>query len=200
MAQTIPFTNPLRGVHLIPPRTGFPPAQPGHAPAETEADGRERAAYERGRREGEEALREQLLAQRSEFMELQRGVRQSLDDCLPQVKHDAESALITLALEAAQKLVSGLPVSIEMIEGVVREALAQTKDTAEITVLLHAEDLALLQKHASPLLSTTPGQLPIHFRSSPEVTRGGCLVKTHFGVVDARRETKLELLKENLLS
>ena len=199
MAQTIPFLNPVRGIQFAA-RATFPPTPPGPTSADTEEDRRERAAYERGRHEGENALREQLLAQRNEFMELQRGVLQSLDGVLPQVKHDAETALITLALEAAQKLVAGLPVSAEMVEAVVREALAQTKDAVDVTVSLHAEDLALLQKHQSPLMSVSPGHPPIHFRSSPEVTRGGCLIQTHFGIVDARRETKLELLKKRLQS
>jgi flagellar biosynthesis/type III secretory pathway protein FliH len=34
--------------------------------------------------------------------------------------------------------------------------------------------------------------------SSTEVSRGGCVVQTRFGVIDARRETKLELLQESL--
>ena len=38
------------------------------------------------------------------------------------------------------------------------------------------------------------------FLASPEVTRGGCLVQTHFGTVDARRETKFDLLKRTLLT
>ena len=37
---------------------------------------------------------------------------------------DGERALVTLALEAAQKLVSGLPISAELIEAAVKEACA----------------------------------------------------------------------------
>jgi len=149
----------------------------------------ERAAYERGLRDGEATLREQLLTQRNEFLELQRGVLDSLRQAVPQVVHDSESALIALALEAAQRLVAGMPVSAEMVQSVVRESLAQVEDTTEITVSLHPEDLALLQPAA---------ENKMHFQASPEVTRGGCLVQTRFGVIDARRETKLELLKGSL--
>ena len=39
---------------------------------------REQAAYERGRRDGEKALSEQLLQQRGELLELQKGVLDSL--------------------------------------------------------------------------------------------------------------------------
>jgi flagellar biosynthesis/type III secretory pathway protein FliH len=66
-------------------------------------------------------------------------------------------------------------------------------------VLLHPEDLELLQRLDSPLLEAARTS-PAAFLAAPEVTRGGCLVRTRFGTVDARRETKFDLLKRQLLS
>jgi len=157
------------------------------------------ASYERGRVDGERVLSEQLVKQRAEVMELQTGVLASLRESIPQVTRDCERALVTLALEAAQKLVAGLPISAEMIEAAVKEACAEVEDTAEFTVQLHPEDLALLQRANSPLLLPQAGEERIHFHASSQVTRGGCVVQTHFGVIDARRETKVELLQKALL-
>jgi len=81
----------------------------------------------------------------------------------------------------------------------VRDALAQVEGAARFTVRLHQDDLDLLQKADSQLLTSAAGR-EFQFIASPGVTRGGCLVETNFGTVDARRETKLELLKKNLLS
>ncbi len=191
MAHTLHFDQPLRGVRSL--GNTLP------SPAPTEAEARERAAYERGRRDGEDAVREQLAAQRNEYLELQRGVIQSIRDAVPQVVRDSETTVIHLAIETAQRLVAGLPVSAEMIEASVREALAQVADSSEVTVLLNPEDLALLEKHQGG--ATAAANRPnVSFRSSPEVTRGGCLVQTRFGVVDGRRETKVALLKKSLTS
>ena len=192
MAHTIHLHQPLRGVHTL---TGL-----SFSASQTETEALERAAYERGRRDGENAQLEQSLAQRNEFLELQRGVIQSLRNAVPQVVRDSESALIRLAIETAQRLVAGLPVSAKMVEAAVQEALAQVVDTAEVTVLLNAEDLALLEKHESGLLATTADRRQIVFRSSPEVTRGGCMVQTRFGIVDGQRETKVAVLEKSLLS
>jgi flagellar assembly protein FliH len=192
MAQTIQLPKPLRDIRSL--------AGAVASPSPLDLDTPDRAAYERGRREGEESVRAQLLAQRNEFLELQRGALQSLRDAIPQVVRDTETALITLGIEAAQRLVGGLPVSAEMIEAVVREALSQVEDSAEITVLLNADDLALLQKHQPEAGVTSGDHSHTEFRSSPEVTRGGCIVQTRFGVVDGRRETKTELLKKNLVA
>ena len=164
----------------------------------TSTPSREQVAFERGLAEGEKRLSEQLLRQRTELLELQNGVLASLREVLPQVVRQSESALIQLALEVARKLVSDLPVSAEMVEAALGSALAKVEDSAEFHVYLHADDLALLQKCNSPVLLPGPGNEAVRFQTSPEVTRGGCLVQTRFGVVDARRETKLELIRQSL--
>ncbi|HZL13939.1 MAG TPA: FliH/SctL family protein [Verrucomicrobiae bacterium] len=161
---------------------------------------REQAAYENGRRDGEHAVSEQLLRQRNETAELQNGILNSLQQALPQLIQENELALISLALEAAQKIVAGLPIDSQMVEAVVREALRQVEDTAEITIQLHSDDLALMQNSNSPLLNGLPETGPLRFVGSPEITRGGCLVQTRFGIIDARRETKMEQLRKTLIA
>jgi flagellar biosynthesis/type III secretory pathway protein FliH len=92
--------------------------------------------------------------------------------------------------------VGGLKIDLKTVEKVVHEALSQVQDTAEISIRLHPEDLALLRKHESPLLEGLPETGPLRFSASPEVTRGGCVVQTRFGLIDALRETKLEQLRK----
>ena len=119
---------------------------------------------------------------------------------VPQVVRDTETMIVSLALEVAQKLVSDMPISVPMIEAAVRDALTQVEGTAQLTIRLHPADLELLQSAASPILSGAEAQGETRFLGSPEVTRGGCLVQTRFGTVDARRETKFDLIKRNLLA
>ncbi len=159
---------------------------------------REQAAYEKGCRDGERKLGEQMLQQRNEMVELQNGVLLSLRHALPQLIQENESALMNLALELAQKIVAGMPIDPAMVEAVVHEALQQANDAAGVVIKLHAEDLALLRKHNSPLLNGLPETGSLRFTVSPEVARGGCLVQTRFGQIDARRETKVEQLRLTL--
>jgi flagellar assembly protein FliH len=189
-SDTITFTRPLRDLRLLV-----------QAPAQNWEDHlreRESSAYERGRNDGEKALSEQLVQQRNEMSELQRGIVESLKRAVPQVIAEAQTALVSLALESARRIVADLPINPEMVETVIREALQQVEDTAEITIHLNPDDLALLRKHKSPILNGVPDAGPLHFISSAEVTRGGCLVQTRFGLIDARRETKLEQLRQTL--
>jgi len=185
-SETITLPQPLRHVRLK-----------GEAGAEAiqAAEEAARASYEQGRREAETALSQQLLQQRSEMHDLMRGVLNSLRQAVPQIMRDTENAMIALSLSVAQKLVANIPISAALVESVVRDALTQIEGTAQFTVRLHPADLELLQKAESPLLASGDGATEFRFLSSPEVTRGGCLVQTQFGTVDALRETKFDLLQ-----
>src|SRR5690349_24164919 len=63
--NAIMFSLPVRDIRLS--------TASGTDAAQCQRDA-ERAAYERGRRDGEKALSEQLLAQRSEILELHQGI------------------------------------------------------------------------------------------------------------------------------
>ena len=191
--ERVEFRNPLRDARLITPNGLVEEAQ-------TRERERDHAAYERGRREGEEALGVQLVRQRGELLELQNGALDSLQHIIPRLTSECERELIGLAIEVAQKLIAGLPISSEMVEAVVREALAQVEESAGFTVHLHPEDMALLEKVNSPLLLPRGGMDRVNFQSTDTVSRGGCLVHTRFGTIDARRETKIELLQKAMFS
>lgn len=189
--ETIRLAQPLRAARLAGPAAVLqPPVSAAHAQAE----------YERGRRDGEKALSEQLIRQRGELIELQNGVLNSLNQAVGQVTRECEGAMIALALEIAGKLVGDLPISSEMVEAAVREALDSVEQTTNLTVLLNPMDYELLQQANAPVLLTDVGGQQLKFQTSPQVTRGGCMVQTHFGIIDARRETKLEALKQSLAS
>ncbi len=191
-SETITLPKPLRHVALAVPKA------PATATSQAGPDPWQ-ASYDLGRIDGEKALSEQLLKQRSETHELFQGLLNSLRQAVPQVVRDTESMVVTLALEVAQKLVANMPVSASMVEAAVQDALGQVEGTAQVTVRLHPADLELLQNSQSSLLLSNEGSNDFRFLSSPEVTRGGCLVQTRFGMVDARRETKFDLLKRSLL-
>jgi flagellar biosynthesis/type III secretory pathway protein FliH len=159
---------------------------------------REDAAYQSGRHDGEKALGQQLAQQRQEMADLVNGVVDSLKQTLPRLIQQTESELINLTLASAQKIVAGLPVEISLVESVVREALLQAETSADMNIQLHPEDLALLRTHDSPLLAPSPENGSLRFTASSEVTRGGCIVQTQFGLIDARREIKLEQLRKTL--
>lgn len=188
--NAIKLHAPLRAIRVLAPLSFLA--------AETARRQTEEEAYERGRLDGEKALSAQLLEQRGELLELQQGVLASMRAAVPQIIQQTEQQLMEVALESARKVVAGIAITPEVVAAVVTEAVGEVEDGAEITVHLHADDLALLRKHQSPILQGPPDAGTMRFVSSTEVTRGGCLVQTRFGLLDARRETKFEQLRETL--
>jgi flagellar assembly protein FliH len=149
--------------------------------------------------QAERQEKERLAREHAELVQLQNGVLDAMSRALPNMTQQGERGLIALALEAVDKLMAGIPLTPELVEATVREALRQVREGAEVTVLLHEEDLALLQGASSSWMSGAQSEGRLQFRAASEVTRGGCIVQSPFGVIDARRETKSALLKKALL-
>ena len=154
-------------------------------------------SYEERVREGERAMREAMLAQRVEVARLGQEVLQAMQSAVSQLVRESEQSLVDLALVVAQRLVAGVPITREQVEGAMREALQQLDHAGECEVLLHPEDLLLLDS-GSAEGAVSPGGLHVRLRGSEEVSRGGCLVRTRFGILDAQRETKMRLLQRGL--
>ncbi len=189
--ETIKLTKPLR--KAVP--VGLPPEPHALDPIRRESW---QAGYDQGRIEGEKALSGQLLKQRAELQQLMQGTLHSLSQAAPQVIRDTENMVISLALEVARKLVSDMPINAQMVEAAVRDALTHVDNSTQVTVRLHPADLELLQGAGSALLTSNDAKTSFRFLSSAEVSRGGCMVETRFGTVDARRETKFDLLKKGM--
>ncbi len=164
---------------------------------------REQAAYERGARESEERFArqvEQLKAEwetqqkaevRTVLGAMQRGVQTQINEALKLLERE----LTGLAMDASVKLVSGLPISVEMVEACIREIIGMVEQGSDLTIVLHPADLVLLEQHNSAFLDQDGGAPVIRFRPDQKMSRGGCLVETKFGELDARRETKAAMLK-----
>jgi flagellar assembly protein FliH len=190
--EKIKLNKPLRDARLV--------GASYDVSVEQRFQARLRTSFERGRVEGEKALGVQLVQQRSDLLSLQSGVLDSLRQSVAQTTRECENALVELALEVAQKLVAGMPVSAEMVAAAVKEAIAQVQDTNDFVVLLNPADLELLKNVNSPTSLASVAGERMRFEASAEVTRGGCIVQTSIGTVDARRETKFEMLKKSILN
>ena len=164
----------------------------------------EQAAYDRGKKEAEANLQEQLDILKAEYTtekdkelaDFCDNIRSELGGQVPKILESLEKHVINLAADIAMKIVADLPIDKTMVERVVKDALAKAEKDAEIAVLLHPDDLELLTQGDSELLEESLGAGKVLFKPSSEVTRGGCLLDTHYGIVDARRETKADLLKK----
>jgi flagellar biosynthesis/type III secretory pathway protein FliH len=188
--ETIRFSHPPRAAEI---------SASWSAEMETRVQERERAATERGRAEAQKLFSEQTIQQRQELMALQDGILGALKESIPNVVRECETHLAALALEVARKLVDGLPITAELVEAAISTAMRQVEESSHYTIFVNPADLQLLESKTSTLLGANDSR-KITVTASNEITRGGCIVETPFGRVDARRETKFDLLKDAIFN
>ena len=110
-----------------------------------------------------------------------------------------EARAVELSLRLTEKIVAGaLEVQPERVVDVVRGALRCLVDRERVTVQVNTLDLELVREAIEPLVSALGGVDHFEVQEDRRVIRGGALVRSAAGEVDATIETKLERAREVL--
>jgi flagellar assembly protein FliH len=111
----------------------------------------------------------------------------------------AEAATVELALRIAeQALGAAVAVDPERVVGVVRGALRRLIERDRVTVLVNPDDLELVRAAAPALVAELGGMEHCEVQAERRVGRGGAIVRTVEGEVDATLDTKLSRAREVL--
>jgi flagellar assembly protein FliH len=163
------------------------------AQAQSDAAGVRAAAREEGLREGrEEALAAltpglEALSQAAEAVQADQFARADR----------LEAHAVDLALFLAEKVIGGaLAVEPELVIEAVRGALRGIVERERVTVLVHPEDLELVRESMDAVRASLGGIEHCEVQAERRVSRGGAVVRTPDGDVDARVETKLVRARE----
>src|SRR4051812_43412711 len=104
---------------------------------------------------------------------------------------------VELGLALAQKVLAGaLRVEPERVLDSVQGALRGIVERERVIVLVHPDDLEIVRGAAEELKASLGGIEHCVIEAERRVARGGCIVRTPVGDVDARIETKLERASE----
>jgi len=121
---------------------------------------------------------------------------QSRSDMLLQARED----VLTFAFELAAKVVGRtIEHDPSVVQEQVAEALALLNQPTAVTIVAHPDDHELIQEVLSPLLEQLTCCQHADLRADESMTRGGCIVRTAGGSVDATIETQLSRIAEALL-
>ncbi|MEO8407734.1 MAG: flagellar assembly protein FliH, partial [Oxalobacteraceae bacterium] len=130
------------------------------------------------------------LAQVQEQAQALRTLLLALPAALRVAEREVADDLLTLALDIARQVVRhALPAEPQPLLTLVRELL-HTEPVLSGTprLLLHADDVALVQQHLADDLQAAGWRI----RTDPAITRGGCRVHAASGSLDATLETRWE--------
>ncbi len=165
----------------------------GLAEAEAQADAMRVAARAEGLREG----RDEALAALAPALEaLNQAVEAMQMEQIARAER-LEAHAVDLGLFLAEKVLGGaLAVDPALVVEAVRGALRGIVERERVTVLVHPDDLELVRDAMDEIRASLGGIEHCEVQAERRVSRGGAVVRTPDGDVDARVETKLVRARE----
>ena len=154
------------------------------AAARDEAERIARKAEAEGRERGLAAVTELLAGARAAAARARAG---------------AEADLRALGVRIAEKLLGReLALDPAVVVDVAATAMRHAGEPRELVVRCATEDLEALERGKPRLLERCRAAQAVRFVADDRVSRGGCIIETELGLVDARLSTQLEAIERAL--
>lgn len=117
-----------------------------------------------------------------------------------EIIEESESQLIHLVLEIARKVVKVISENQKnIVVNNVAQALRKLKSRADVTIRVNIDDLSLVSEHARDFIDRIERVQNISVLEDSTVDRGGCIVETDFGKIDARISSQLREIEDRIL-
>jgi flagellar assembly protein FliH len=152
----------------------------------------ETRAVEISARETQDKLRTALPA----FQNLARSLEIERDRWMTHWEAAAVELSATIAEKILRHELSRRP---ELAVGIIQEALQLAAGQPQVKLRLHPADIDVLQDCGPEALSRLAPLGEAVLVPDETITRGGCLIETRHGVIDARLETQIERITRELL-
>ena len=111
-----------------------------------------------------------------------------------------EQTAVRVGVAIAEKLLkSQIATRPELASGMIADALRLAAGQPRVSVHLHPDDLAAWGERAPRIVESLTACADSTLIPDPLVARGGCRIQTLHGEIDARVETMLERLAEELI-
>ena len=109
----------------------------------------------------------------------------------------SEREVVKLALEVGKKVVKReVTIDEELILALVKVTLARLADQSVMTVRVNPKDYQSILQHRSSSAHRESLHEGIRLLEDPLITRGGCLIETESGIVDARVEEQFREIEK----
>lgn len=163
---------------------------------EKERKDAEAAGFAAGREAG-------YLEGRAEVQRLIERAHQILEraqDKRAEILAETEQQIIDLVLLIARKVVKVISENQRnVVVSNVVQALRKVKGRGDIIIRVNVEDIKLTTEHTKDFIQLIEGVKNIQVVEDSSVDRGGCIIETDFGEIDARISSQLAELEQKIL-
>lgn len=148
-----------------------------------------REGYEQGYREALEAAREDAEKTRAAARKVLEQAEQLRREKLAGLKDE----ILGLALEIAEKVVAReLELQPGVVLGIAGEALQLVANRKTVVLKVNPVDWQACRDNKEQLLNHLPPRAELNILTDEQIERGGCVVETDYGRVDARITARWE--------
>ena len=117
-----------------------------------------------------------------------------------EILQDTESQIVELVILMARKVIKILSENQKnVVMANTLAALKKVKTRGEVTLRVNLEDVKLTSAHAQEFIEHVENVKGITVLEDSAVERGGCIVETDFGAIDARISSQLQELENKIL-
>lgn len=150
--------------------------------------------FDQGKKDGEEIGRKQYLAVAQRFERLISRISEGAEALLPQY----ESQMIEVAMSAARHIVDReITTSPEIVTESIRAAMEQVVEGSAVHLHLNPADIDALEDEIREKF-VVPGRQGLDIVSDPRIERGGCLIETEYGLIDATTGAKWQAVSDTI--
>jgi flagellar assembly protein FliH len=159
-----------------------------------------REAKEQGKTEGKEDGFAEGKAEVDRLIERTQTVLERAQDKRADILSDTEKEIIYLVLLITRKVIKVISENQrDVIISNVVEALRKVKAKGNITIKVNLADLKLATEHKQDFIALMEGVKTINIVEDSSVDKGGCVIETDFGEIDARIASQLAEIENRIL-
>ena len=160
----------------------------------------EREADERGYAEGHQKGYEEGTAEVGRLIERLHTIITKAIEKRNQIIEESETQIINLVLMIVKKVIKVISENQKnvVINNVV-QALRKLKSRGDVVIRVNLADLELTSGHVKDFMKMVENVKSITVLEDSSVDRGGCLIETDFGQIDARVSSQLHEIEEKIL-
>lgn len=153
-------------------------------------------AHAKGHAEGLKSQHKNMAA----ALEALAAATKSLPFIKKSILEKGEEQMVHLAFAIAEKIIQQeVATRKDVILGVLKGALKNVADTEGMKIRLNTQDFRYMMEVKKDFLQSFDGIRNVVFEEDSSIKRGGAVVETMFGEVDARLESQLKEIKAAML-
>ncbi len=156
----------------------------------------ETSGYEKGHQEGYE----KGVAEVDRLVDRMHRILEAVMQRREEILADTESQIVELVILMARKVIKILSENQKnVVMANTLAALKKVKTRGEVTLRVNLEEVKLTSEHAQEFIQHVENVKGITVLEDSSVERGGCIVETDFGAIDARISSQLQELENKIL-